>query len=406
MSRAEFLKNIWKPYPQVNFEAAAQGRVLEIEERTLVLQRPLGHAPIRVVCEKMKEGTDLSVLQIGDIVSVNTHGVVTLHAPALTITKTCSEAKFKHIQKWSELKKQIRFFFEKNHFTEVETPSLVACPGSEPTLDVFSCELVVGSKKEKLFLPTSPEWHLKKALSQNFEKIYEIKSCFRNGEITQRHQPEFTLLEWYRAYSNLQAIKKDSLLLIEHLCSEFKVPKPQHIHSYSVAELFKKFLDFELTPETTEAELRSLAEKQKVDLRAAESIDDCFFLLFMEKIENQWSPNDLVFVEKYPPYQAALARLTPDGWGDRFEIYWKGLELANAFHELNDPKIQRLRFNDDVQKKAQLKKESIRSDEDFFAALDQGLPPSGGIALGVERLYMALFDVKEIHHLKLFPYQI
>ncbi|MBO9668848.1 MAG: EF-P lysine aminoacylase GenX, partial [Bdellovibrio sp.] len=99
----------------------------------------------------------------------------------------------------------------------------------------------------------------------------------------------------------------------------------------------------------------------------------------------------------------ALARLTEDGWGDRFEAYWKGLELANAFHELNDPKIQKLRSEEDLQKKAEAGKEMISLDQEFFECLEAGMPPSGGIALGVERLFMALTGVRKIRELSVFP---
>lgn len=404
MNRQDFLKNLWIPYPQTSFDAVIQGRILEIAPQHLTIAR-FEKPALRISAKKLKENCDISVLEVGDIVSINVEGVVTLHCPAWIKSNLEVPYNLEHVQRWSKFKHSVHEFFQSHAFIEIETPSLVPCPGSEPTLDVFSCQLKVESKQEKLFLPTSPEWHLKKALAMNIPNIYEIKSCFRNGEITSRHQPEFTMLEWYRAYANLQSIKKDALQLIDFLCEKFEVAKPRNIHSFSVSELFLKYLNFELTPLTTEAELRTLARAHNIDLRAAESIDDCFYLIFMEKIENQWSTQDLVFVENYPPYQAALARLTPEGWGDRFEIYWKGYELANAFHELNDPKIQRQRFNEDLAKKHQLGKESIRSDEEFFTALERGLPPSGGIALGLERLYMALFEVKDISQLKLFPYK-
>jgi lysyl-tRNA synthetase class 2 len=193
--------------------------------------------------------------------------------------------------------------------------------------------------------------------------------------------------------------------LVAYLSRKLKVPGPRRVSRYTVTELFQKYLHFELLPETSLAELKSLAEKTGVDARSAESIDDYFFLIFMDKIESQLPFDELIFVEKYPPYQAALARLTEDGWGDRFEVYWKGLELANAFHELNDPRIQRQRFNEDLQKKKQMGKEEIPLDEEFLQCLEAGLPPSAGIALGVERLFMAFYDVPRISDLKLFPYE-
>ncbi|NUN07144.1 MAG: EF-P lysine aminoacylase GenX [Bdellovibrio sp.] len=308
------------------------------------------------------------------------------------------------LTKWNQYVQALRDFFISQGFLEVKTPSLVPCPGTEPSLDVFATELKVGSRSEKLYLPTSPELHLKKALALGAEKIFEIALCYRNGEITERHQPEFTMLEWYRAYDNLSSIKKDVVHLLQHLAQTLHFAAPQNIKSYSVAELFKIHCDFHFTPQTTKAELKALAEKMNVDVHSAETIDDFFFLIFMEKIESQLNPKELIFVEKYPPYQAALARLTDDGWGDRFEAYWQGYELANAFHELNDPAIQRLRAEEDLDKKRDLNKEPVRLDSEFFQCLEAGMPPSGGIALGVERLFMALTGISRISDLRLFPW--
>lgn len=338
----------------------------------------------------------------GDVVAVKSATELVLLAPqkaSLPNRKYNADV----LDQWNHYLENLRGFFREQSFIEVRTPSLVTCPGTEPSLDVFSTELKIGSRKEKLFLPTSPELHLKKALALGAEKIFEVAPCFRNGEITERHQPEFLMLEWYRAYDTLKTIKNDVVELVQYLAKQMKMSPPRNVLSFSVAELFKIHCDFTLTPQTSKDELKALAEKLHVDVRSAESIDDYFFLIFMEKIESQLHGDDMVFVEKYPPYQAALARLTPDGWGDRFEVYWKGLELANAFHELNDPQVQRLRSAEDLQKKAEAGKELIQLDTEFFQCLDAGMPPSGGIALGVERLFMALMGQGQIADLFVFP---
>lgn len=378
------------------------GRIYDLvrEDGALALTLQRDQQIHKVRFEKAPEFSEF--LDFGDLVAVISENELILLAPQKASLPQNAYDKELFL-KWNSYLEHVRGFFKFNNFVELKTPSLVVCPGTEPTLDVFSTELQVGSRKEKLFLPTSPELHLKKALALGAEKIFEIATCFRNGELTERHQPEFLLLEWYRAYDNLASIKKDVIDLVTYLSKSLKVPGPRQILSYSVAELFKIHCQFTLTPQTTLEELKSLAEKLKVDVRSAESIDDYFFLIFMEKIEKQLPPEDLIFVEKYPPYQAALARLTEDGWGDRFEFYWQGLELANAFHELNDPKIQRLRSQEDLQKKAEAGKEAIRLDEDFFQSLEAGMPPSGGIALGLERLFMCLYRVKDLKDLRLFP---
>lgn len=339
----------------------------------------------------------------GDLVAVVSVNEILLLAPQ----KSALPARIYNkeiLQQWGMYIQGLRDFFRSRDFIELHTPSLVTCPGTEPSLDVFATELKVGSRAKKLYLPTSPELHLKKALALGAEKIFEIAPCYRNGEITERHQPEFLMLEWYRSFDNLMSIKKDVEELVSTLARILKLSGPQRVRSYSVAELFKMYCDFDFRPDTTKDELKALADKLGVDVHSAESIDDFFFLLFMDKIESQLPSEELIFVEKYPPYQAALARMTAEGWGDRFEVYWKGLELANAFHELNHPEIQRLRSAEDLAKKKDLHKDVVSLDEEFFQCLEAGMPPSGGIALGVERLFMALTNTDRISELRVFPH--
>lgn len=300
------------------------------------------------------------------------------------------------LNKWTLFHQDVREFFVSQGFLEVLTPHLVLCPGSEPSLDVFQIE------NTPYFLPTSPEWHLKKALVMGFENIFEIKNCFRKNESTEKHRPEFLMLEWYRSFEKLEKIQRDVVELIHFCCQKSLQPPPQSVEVWTIQELFKKYLNFDFTPQTSEAELRRLAGDHQVDVRSATSIDDVFFLLFGERIENQFDREKLLFVKNYPPYQAALAQISEEGWGERFEAYWKGFELCNAFQELNDPKIQRQRFAEDQAKKVLMGKSPVGVDEDFFEALERGLPPSSGIALGLERLFMALYQMNDFKHLRLF----
>lgn len=385
-------------------EALVAGRLhkLDTSEGDLQLELLRNGKITQVHLEKIPD--IVSVLELGDIIAVLPEGKLLLLAPQVrALPRRSYEPEI--LKRWNKYLEFLREFFESRDFLHVQTPSLVSCPGTEPSLDVFATELIVGSRRQKLFLPTSPELHLKKALALGAEKIYEIASSYRNGEITERHQPEFTMIEWYRAYDNLSSIQKDVVDLVGFLSEKMKTPPPREVRTYSVADLFKIYCDFELTPQTSKEELETLAGHLQVDCRSAESIDDYFFLIFMDKIERQLPPEELIFVNKYPPYQAALARLTEEGWGDRFEVYWQGYELANAFHELNDPHVQRLRSQEDLRKKLQSGKELVALDEEFFQCLEAGLPPSGGIALGVERLFMALEKRHRISDLKMFPYQ-
>ena len=237
-------------------------------------------------------------------------------------------------------------------------------------------------------------------LSLGAEKLFEIAPVFRNGEQTDRHHFEFLMLEWYRAFAPLSAIKHDVIELFEQVAGHLKVSPPKEVISFTIPELFKTYLQFELRPETGIEELKSLAQKHNIDVSAAQVIDDYFYLIFTDKIENKWPLDRLVFVEKYPPYQAALARIGTDGWAERFEAYYQGLEIGNAFHELNNPEIQKQRTLEDIKKKALLGKEPVGVDEEFFYALDFGMPPSSGIAIGLERLFMSMKGIKEIQKMR------
>lgn len=307
--------------------------------------------------------------------------------------------------------KQWNFFLELIHqcfkildFNEVRTPTLVTSPGLEPFLDPFTCEFSFGKSKRTLYLPTSPEFSLKKVLSLGHERIYEMKPSFRNEELSPHHQPEFLMLEWYRAYSNLDTIAKDVKGLLNYL----KLHWPESIKGWgpvrevTVAELFKQDCDFELTPQTTRVELASLALEMGVSVSDSDDWDDVFYKIFLEKIEPHLGVNGPIIVRKYPASQAAWSRITSDGWADRFEVYWRGVELANAFHELNDPVEQRKRFNLANEKRKALGKPEMPIDEDLMRALESGFPPSGGIALGLDRLFMLLINATDIANTRHF----
>ncbi len=393
-TRDEYLDKHWTRYPEMPQRALKTGRIEQhfLGTQTIKTLTLVNH-PVNAFQVEAGE-----VLTDGDLVCLLPGNQIVLLAPNLTERKLNSLLWTEH-RNWQQFLSLVRQVFKDKSFQEVKTPTLVICPGTEPSIEVFDTEFREGSKTKRYFLPTSPELNLKKLLAEGAEKIFEIAPVFRNGERTDRHSPEFLMLEWYRSFSNLNRIKMDVTEIVDVLCTQLKVKPPAGILHLSVPDLFKQYCQFDLKPETTAEELKSLAAKLQVDVSAAVTIDDFFFLIFMDKIENKWPQDHLVFVEKYPPYQAALARISNDGWAERFEVYWKGLELANAFHELNDPVLQKERAVKDLQQKKLLNKKPIDLDESFFTALSFGMPPSAGIALGLERLYMALTDTKEISSL-------
>lgn len=404
--RQKYLSEVWQAYPAMPTDVEFAGRVTGITDDVLQID---GRNFIRGENGSLATEELLDILMPGDIVCGSQ--VAGLHcvllAPCLNpLGIPIGLAKRELLEKWSLFLTHIKAFFVNDGFLEIQTPSLVENPGTEPTLDPFATALEIGTKiKHELYLPTSPELHLKKALSMGYRKIFEIKPCFRNGEITETHEPEFMMLEWYRAYANLDQIREDLKALIREMALAAGAHSEFRLHSRSISELFFEYLQFNLTPRTTAQELFQLCQTKELPADPAWSFDDLFHYLFVTVIEPQLETDEPLFVYDYPPSQAALARLTKDGWGDRFELYWKGLELCNAFHELNDPIEQRARAKEDQEKKLSLGKPTQNLDEDFFLALESGLPPSAGIALGLERLFMALHDVSEIEALKLFSYQ-
>jgi lysyl-tRNA synthetase class 2 len=392
MERDLYLKNLWKSYPTVPLTADLAGRVsvLSVAGRYLSLLGK-GEWVVRPRCD-----FPLSVLRPGDWISIRLEegqiAEITLLAPALKEPRMLS-SNAEIQRRWFDFLQRVRDFFAGKGFLEAQTPSLVTCPGTEPFLDLFSVD--------GAYLPTSPELHLKKMLAGGYERIFEIRPCFRKGEISERHQPEFWMLEWYRAFHDLEQIIQDSLHLIEFLGGDVS-----GFQRKSMAQLFLEKLDFKLTPSTSISELKALADRIGLGahVRDFDIWDDVFYYLFLEKIEPFLDSEQPLIVEKYPPSQAALARLTEDGWGERFELYWKGFEIANAFHELNDPVIQEQRTAEDLNLKKKLGKQVPPIDPDFFQALWSGMPPSGGIALGLERLFMCLQCIKDIRELRVFPY--
>lgn len=333
---------------------------------------------------------------------------VELLVPCLEGFRLRSGFNFEISRRWNRFIGLVREFFLQRDFVETRTPTLVPSPGTEPFLEPFRTQWEMGAQRTEFFLPTSPEFHLKKMLAAGWTRLFEFKECFRNGESGAHHQPEFLMLEWYRSFATLDAIALDVEHLLRWLGEQLSdLPlKPPALRRVSIAELFAEYFGgFALTPTTSLGALRDLADRYSIRWSIDDTWDEIFFRLFLEKIEPHLGSDGPLLVRGYPPSQAALARIGHDGFADRFEVYWRGLELANAFHELNDPEENRRRFEKDIADKAGLGKKSVPVDHELIAALRFGLPPSGGIALGVERLFMAFYGIQDISEIRAFPFE-
>jgi lysyl-tRNA synthetase class 2 len=307
-----------------------------------------------------------------------------------------------HAAKFGAFVEQIRRFFRERQLAEVLTPSLVSCPGLEPTLEPFATQILWERKARPAYLPTSPEIHLKKAMALGFSDCFEIKNCFRQGEFSAHHEPEFLMLEWYRGFADLRQIAVDLGDLIEFLCRENGFDPPGEFVETDFAKLFLRHFDFRLTPKTTAEELRELCVRQGVPTDGSDSFNDLFHRLLIERLDGEIARLGAVIIRRFPPSQAALAKLDADGWADRFEFYWNGLEIANAFHEVNDPEEQIERWSEEQRERERLGRSYLPQDPELIQALRHGMPPAGGIALGVERLYMACAGVDDLKELRLF----
>ena len=312
----------------------------------------------------------------------------------------------------------VRQFFVEQGFVEVETPALVDSPGMEPHLSALEihCTLPDGKKKRK-FLHTSPEYCMKKLLGAGWGKIFQICRVFRDGEVGPTHQIEFTILEWYRAHADYRRIMEDCEELIGHLAERVlgrneisyqgkRIDLTPPFQRLSVARAMSLYAGVDIgrnrdAPSLLE-EVRS--KGYRLDPDGTYSYDDIFFKVFLEVVEPALGLTKPTILYDYPASMAALARLKAENpfWAERFEIYAAGLELANAFSELNDPLEQRGRFEEEQKLRARLGKPVYPIDEELLGALSR-MPPSAGIALGLDRLVMLFCDAPSIQEVLAFP---
>jgi len=299
--------------------------------------------------------------------------------------------------------REIRAFFDRQGFYEVETPILQICPVIDAHIRAFATDLrgVDGQIARPLYLHTSPEFAMKKLMVAGVERLYQICHVFRNAEDTARHSPEFTMIEWYRTGADYTAIMDDCEGLLracaqragikEYRYKEYTCDPFLPFERLSVREAFIRYAGFDLAAYLDDVDAFR-AQVAHTGLRVAmdDHWDDLFFRVMDAMIEPKLDMGRPTFLCDYPIAMASLSAPKKDDprFAERFELYVCGIELANAFTELTDAVEQRRRYHLEMEIKERLYGERYPLDEDFIAALDYGLPPSGGIALGVDRLIM------------------
>lgn len=292
----------------------------------------------------------------------------------------------------------IREFFDPRGFLEVDTPVLVPAPALDFHIDSY--EVDTGNGDTRRFLSSSPEFQMKRMLAGGFDRIYQLAHCFRRGEEGSLHQPEFVMLEWYRAHAGIEEMMGDTEALVAHVarsvasgngekallrgCNGQAIDVTPPWDRLTMDEAFARFVGVPVD---------SLSEED-------------FFRALIERIEPELTAGGRpTFLTDWPASMASLARLRPDNpaRAERFEAYVGGLELCNGFGELVDPVEQRRRFDDELTRRRDAHQPDLPTDTRFLHALEEGMPPAGGNALGVDRLLMLALGAESIEDVVAFP---
>jgi elongation factor P--(R)-beta-lysine ligase len=304
----------------------------------------------------------------------------------------------------------LRRFFTQRDYLEVDTPLLVPTPGMEPHITAFETPFVpetdVG-RRRSLYLHTSPEYAMKRLLADGSGPLFQICKVFRNGEVSRTHNPEFTLLEFYRPQADYHAIMAD----LEGALAEadgavggdgFFTRTPYERVSVRDAVLRATGVDLRACPDGPS--LKRAAEAAGVRTGDSVLFDDVFFHLFLQRVEGGLGQERPTFLTEYPASMASLARLKPgeSAVAERTELYARGLELANGFSELTDAGEQRARLLEEQEFRRNTGRTVYPLDERFLDAVGR-MPPSAGIAVGLDRILMLMLGVASISDVLLFP---
>ncbi|MDQ2803489.1 MAG: EF-P lysine aminoacylase EpmA [Pseudomonadota bacterium] len=303
-------------------------------------------------------------------------------------------ARLPFLRRRARLTAATRAFFAARGYMEVDTPYAVSAPGEEVHLSAFATvrEHPDGTL-EPLWLHTSPEFAMKRLLVAGAGPIFQLARVWRNGERSDLHAPEFTMLEWYRPGADMAGLMGETEALLRAVLPPVVVCRGvrtdfSRCERLTLADAFARYVGADLL--ATAEDAPALAAAAGVRLREGEIWEDLFFRLLLERVEPRIGREHPTFLTHWPAAQAALARRDPADprVAERFELFVCGIELANAFVELTDPAEQRARFEADRARRHARTGPDWPLDEDFLSALAHGMPPAAGIALGFDRLAM------------------
>ena len=339
---------------------------------------------------------------------------------ATTWRRIASDAPLRlALMRRAETLRAIREWFWERGFIEVDAPILAPWVGMEPHL--IPLRTTVHDERGRgmrLYHQTSPEYALKKLLAAGVPDCFSLAHVFRDGEVSELHNPEFTLLEWYRRDADYTAIMRDTERLVADLATRF-LAKPELTRErgridlappwdrVTVAEAMKRWADLDIVSHPDDESFRTHARSRGHDWVTEESWEDLFFKLFLTCVEPKLGFPRPVILYEYPMRFAALARRHRERphLAERFEVYIAGIELCNAFTELTDAVEQRERLEREQAERRRLGRDTLAIDEDFLDALAE-LPPCAGNALGVDRLVMLLTGERTIDRVTWFPHGV
>ncbi|MEX1827005.1 EF-P lysine aminoacylase EpmA [Luteibacter sp. CQ10] len=298
---------------------------------------------------------------------------------------------------------RIRAFFAERGVTEVETPILSAAGNTDPNIRSFGTRFTghVDAGSPERWMRTSPEFPLKRLLAEGMGDCYELGRVFRDGEAGGRHNPEFTMLEWYRVGWDHARLAREVIDLFEHLMllagRTFDVVETEY------SSLYRNVLGVDAFTDPVER-LREALGEVTIDGEGL-GRDDWLDLLMTHRIQPEFPRDRITVIYDYPASQCALAKIRPGKppVAERFEVYLGRYEVANGYHELNDAKEQRARFERDNAVRRERGSREMPIDERLLTVLDR-MPACAGVALGVERLLMVLADTDAIADVMAYPF--
>jgi len=298
-----------------------------------------------------------------------------------------------------------REYFRLNNVLEVDTPAMSSTAASDPQIESIAASLSL-TRNRQYYLHTSPEFYMKRLLCAGYPDIYQICKVYRDNELGRFHQPEFTLIEWYRLNFSFEQIIEDTLAVIALALDNDLLQHNADRMSYN--EAFRQFAgcDAMVDDAATLAAIYGADDQLKQVL--GDNREAWLDLLLEEKVMPQFPADKLTVLAHYPVSQAALARQCPSNQdlADRFEVFLGKHELANGYVELTDPEEQARRFADNQQLRASRGQDQRPLDLRLVAAMRNGLPDCAGVAVGVDRLLMIKAGANDIRQIQTFSFAI